>query len=696
MSNLAFGPFVLDPGSRTLTRGGERVPVTGKVLDTLLILVRNQGRLTTKEELLAAVWPDVVVEEANLTQSISTLRKILGDSAKNYRYVATVAGRGYTFVAPVAEVPDRPVAAPPGIGRRRVIAAAFTALVIPSLAYTVWAVRAKQTGPGAEQRILPFTAEPGVETMPAFSPDGKQIAFIKGGRQQNPWRGFWTEFFGPMNIFVKGLDNSDEIRLTGGPAQDAFPSWTPDGRYIAFVRQTSTGESGYYMIPAGGGQERRIGAAPGHSAGLAWFPDGRRLVVAEVSQTSRTGPLFVLSADTGYRELLTSPGAEFDFFPAFSPDGKWLAFVRGVDYSHSDIYMMPAGSGAVRRLTWDGAWKRSIAWMPDGSEILVCSERLWRVPVDGRAPHEVPAGDRWISKVAVALRGERAAYVANAPFASLWQADLGGFDVAAAEFAASTRDQGDPQFSPDGRHVAFRSARSGGIEIWTADAGGGNLRRLTQFKIAGSPSWSPNGKQIVFDERGSGNPDVWVVGSGGGKPRRITTAPSEDAVPSWSHDGKWIYFGSDRSGDFQIWRVPPEGESPADPAIQVTFGGGFRPLESADGSYLYFSKGPTKPGLWRRATGDANAREEPVIDSFQPYCWWTVGPLGLVFFRRDGSSTSLLRSSLAGQGARELAEIRSNLDGHAPAITVSPDGKHVIYVRNNPDEADVMLIENFR
>ena len=99
-----FGPFSLDTEARALLRDREVIPIAGKTFDTLVLLVQNHGRLIDKDELLSKVWAGTVVEEANLSQAIFTVRKILGDSPKDARYIATVAGRGYQFVAPVTEL----------------------------------------------------------------------------------------------------------------------------------------------------------------------------------------------------------------------------------------------------------------------------------------------------------------------------------------------------------------------------------------------------------------------------------------------------------------------------------------------------------------------------------------------------------------------------------------------------------------
>src|SRR5215212_2943354 len=102
-----FGPFRLDASERLLTRAGERVPLTEKAFDTLAALVRRGGRLVSKEELIAEVWPDAFVEENNLDKSISAIRQALGEKPSAPEYVETVRGRGYRFVAPVSEVRDQ-------------------------------------------------------------------------------------------------------------------------------------------------------------------------------------------------------------------------------------------------------------------------------------------------------------------------------------------------------------------------------------------------------------------------------------------------------------------------------------------------------------------------------------------------------------------------------------------------------------
>src|SRR5713101_6612479 len=98
-----FGSFRLDPAKRLLLRGQKSVPLMPKAFDTLLVLVENRDRMVGKEELMKSLWPDSFVEEANLAQNVAVLRKTLGDSPEEHRYILTIPGRGYRFAAKVNE-----------------------------------------------------------------------------------------------------------------------------------------------------------------------------------------------------------------------------------------------------------------------------------------------------------------------------------------------------------------------------------------------------------------------------------------------------------------------------------------------------------------------------------------------------------------------------------------------------------------
>ncbi|MEO6213341.1 MAG: winged helix-turn-helix domain-containing protein [Vicinamibacterales bacterium] len=160
-----FGNFRLDPSRRRLLRSGEPVALTPKVFDTLLYLVEHRGSILGKDELLAALWPDVVVEENNLGQNISKLRIVLGETRGENRYIMTVPGHGYRFVAEVHAVSPplpqpTPEEAPPAGSRDQVRRVAVIGVLVAGLALSGFYVWRGQTGAGfAPPRtvaVLPF------------------------------------------------------------------------------------------------------------------------------------------------------------------------------------------------------------------------------------------------------------------------------------------------------------------------------------------------------------------------------------------------------------------------------------------------------------------------------------------------------------------------------------------------------------
>jgi Tol biopolymer transport system component len=460
-------------------------------------------------------------------------------------------------------------------------------------------------------------------------------------------------------------------------------------------------------------------------SGLAWSPDGRFLAVVDRSSAGDHFGIFLLDTADGSRKRLSSPAAPSrDMLPAFSPDGRTVACVR---YSTVDrVLLVSVAGGEPKELVEAGSPKGRLAWAPDGREILVAAEPLarrgepprpasrqgpaagivWRVPVDG-GPARPVGGTVGAADVAVSGGGHRLAYSQETWDSDIWRLDLrrrGSTEDAPTRLIASTRMDGNPQFSPDGERVAFSSARSGQGEIWVVDARGGRPLRLTFMGgkgLPGSPRWSADGKSIAFDFEplGEDNYDLYVVSSSGGPPRRITTSPAVDAVPSWSRDGRFIYFGSNRSGQWQVWKVPSNGEE-AGGARQITHGGGFAAIESTDGRHVYFSRAwyDDKPNAIWRVPVDGG-EEEVVVPSLRS-SWgnWDVTSEGLYFVDKGPSADDPWVVRFLGAGQRRAIDVarlqhRPYLDG--PAVSVSPDGRFLLSTQGQ-GASELMLVEDFR
>jgi len=551
-------------------------------------------------------------------------------------------------------------------------------------------------------KIVPFTSFQGSELHPTFSPDGNQIAFAWNGEKGDNY-----------DLYIKRNDaGSPPLRLTTNPADDLYPAWSPDGHHIAFVRQSGS-EISIFLVPALGGPERKLYA--GTSAfftlfeqgnALSWSPDGETLGFSGRDSPTEPNSIFLLSVGSLEKRKVTSPSAGFlgDSTPAFSPDGKTLAFMRWVSVGQGHIYLlsMSGSGGEPKPLTVDNSAQtnmatRSLAWTADSREIVFQSSsgRLWRVLASGGTPELLAGGGGNTVSLAISYQGDRLAYSQAVVDTNIWQVELRGAIGKRGnptKLISSTLGESGPQFSPDGRRIAFASTRSGSPNIWVCDSEGLNPIQLTSFggPDVGSPRWSPDDRQIAFDSSASGNRDIYVLGAEGGKPRRLTEENADDVRPSWSRDGEWIYFGSNRTADWQVWKAPAKGGQ----AVEVTRQGGREAFESLDGKFVYYSKGSSIPGIWRiPASGGEEIRIlDEVVQGF-----WALLDTGIYFVNTKARPLPTIEFfNFATGRTTQIAAIEKDLELVIPSLAISPDGRKILYVQVDRRESDIMLMENFR
>jgi Tol biopolymer transport system component len=710
-------------------------------------MVRNSGHLLEKDELMRTLWPDVFVEEGSLSNNIFLLRKALGEETA---FIETVPKRGYRFIGAVRRFPDggpaqggepprthfpdadtvavgvAPSASPVantgtffGWKRRSVTTAISAAFVIVAgVACWLASQRLSPRASSSRLKVFPLTGSIGGEADPAFSPDGKQLAFVAQDEKQ---RNF--------NVYVKLIGAGRPLRLTSNSEQERFPAWSPDGRYIAFLRRTVQGND-VYVVPALGGSERRLihAAYYDHPASiissLSWSPDGKMLAMGD--QTSQKQPIsiFLISMDDGNKQKITSPPAESmgDICPVFSPDGRTLAFIRlrggwGALYSMvGDVYVQAVAGDAkakaiAHRLTFDNVEVVGLDWAADGRSIVFSSNRsgslqLWRIGLAGSPAQPVALGDKAVFP-SISRGGSRLAYrqdhvvthdgmsLRNSGFISQWKIS-GPAKLAPARFCPSSQTDISPQFSPDGAKVVFSSGRSGEGELWLCKNDGSSATQLTSLGgFSGSPQWSPDGHKVAFDRQQVGHFDIWVADVGQGSPMRLTSGNSDHVRPSWSSDGEWIYFGSDATENWQVWKMPSHGGA----ALQVTRHGGFEAKESLDGKFVYYVKefriGADGPGIWKIPVG--GGEETRLVDQGRSGLW-AVASRGIYFVVLSSSGPPEVEFfNFTTQRISKIALLPEDtlLDTVDPAFTISPNAQTILYGQAIPP-GNIMIVENFR
>jgi Tol biopolymer transport system component/DNA-binding winged helix-turn-helix (wHTH) protein len=674
----SFGDFRLDEERRQLLRGDTPLPVEPKAFELLSLLVERQPRALSKAQIHGVLWAGTFVSESALAGLVADLRAALGDDARRPRFIWTVHGFGYAFcgearddgqprAAPAEAVLRVPVLGTAGSLRnsvapellpaalrvpvtetassapaaaiqaptaprwpRRAIGVGAAGVAVSALA-AVWLLRAPHTISAPPMHVVPLTTLSGFEAG-GFSPDGRQLAF--------DWEGE-----GPPNrdIYMKLVGSSELRRLTTDPAVDVAAVWSPDGSQIAYVRLEPRPFVSWRVrvMSSLGGADRQVSDFPAWVP-ANWSPDGRYLVAGRASPPDAADPsngLYLIPVRGGEPRAITRPKApEVHTSGRFSPDGRQLAYVscEGAVIRtdcHIDVLDVDAtfaASGAPRRLTrpqrdWVVSQRppafptgiMGLTWSRDGKSIVYSADEfgliyLWRVGVDGEHPPvriEV-AGVNAIFP-GIAATGDRLVFSRRIDDEDIYRFDAGR---PAQPVARSSVFASNPQFSPDGRRIAFCSLRSGdAMEVWVADADGSTPRQLTHGpgRRQCGAAWSPDGRRIAFDSQAAdGSRHVWTVDIDGGTPQQITKAPGDQVMPTWSRDGEWIYYSWKQRNERDLWRRDIWRIQRRTGSVErITHDGGVAGRESADGkTVLYQPKVPTSPLLAQSLAGGAPRR----------------------------------------------------------------------------------------
>jgi len=664
---FSFGAVLYEMATGVAPFGGKS---TALIFDAILnktpeppVRVRPEIPAQLEQLIYTALEKDSALRFQTAGEVGSALKRLERDST---------AGRAAASV-PVPETK-------PGRRPRQWLWAAGAIAALLFAAVLVW--RLREGAPSEDIRAVPLTSYSGNQIRPALSPDGRKVAF--------QWNGEKEDLF---NIYVKqigALGPAVQLTTAGGFA----PAWSPDDRWIAFQRREKDGWANM-LIPSVGGMERKLGKVTG-GWGLAWTPDGKWLAFCqEDSQNVRS--LWAISVETGERRRLTTAvaragGSEIplgDSWPSFSPDGRSLAFARQPYSYNVKLFILPLTKDLRPNGEPTPVSDRShpsingIAWTADGREIVYSAGgALWRVSVSGRSPKRLTYQAAAFFP-AISATPPRLVYNFWNYNMNIWRLDIRTGER--RQLISSPYSSARPEYSKDGRKIAFQSNRSGSWEVWTCDADGTNCFQLSKFDgpQCGSPSWSPDGQWLALDSYVDGKPQIYVIAADGGAPHRITNDPASDIVPTWSSDGSWIYFSSDRTGRYEIWKTPKDGGD----AVQVTHSGAYYyAAESTDRKYLYHMK-LGQPGIFRIPA--AGGEDVQVVANASPL-YFGLTSKGL-YFLVPGMIQFLDTTT-----NKISTLMRSDKVAFGIGLTASPDDSYVTWAQQDKNSWNLMLVDGFR
>jgi serine/threonine-protein kinase len=469
--------------------------------------------------------------------------------------------------------------------------------------------------PVALGRATHLTWDPGLEVLPALSPDGKSVAYT-------------VDVVAAPRVMVRTIAGGRALALTGDTTHgESNPVWLPDGSRILFLSR-----GGVFSAPAGGGPARPEIPAAGDVpiASVTPSPDGNQLAF------SRFDSLFIRQADGTIRFLakMLEPA-----LCSWSPDGDFIACAAGNLYyaapgsvfgnlSPGRIALARVRDGHVTTVTDSLSLNTSPAWSPDGQWLYFVSNRdgprdIYTIPIArngtaGAEPIRLSAG-LGAHTISSSKEGTSLAYSLWSTQSSVWWMPLpthpGGTTTDATLIVHGNENIENFRGSADGKWLYYDSDIAGNDEIFRIPVAGGERERLTNNPADDfSPMPSPDGKEFVFHSWRGGSRDIYLQQLDGSGVEQLTNTPNQEYLPLWSPDGKAIAFSS-FTGFGGIWVMRRDARGTWGPPLQRVVEGG-NGAWSPDGKSLAYLSTLSGGGIMITPADSGPARK--ILDASIP------------------------------------------------------------------------------
>jgi DNA-binding winged helix-turn-helix (wHTH) protein/Tol biopolymer transport system component len=653
-----FGDFELDTTELVLRRKNKIVALTPKALQVLTYLIRNSGRVVGRQQMLDALWPDSIVEDSNLTVTISALRKALGENNNGNRFIETVAKRGYRFVPQVRFVSNL---VPP---KDR-----FGAMQITRLTHDGYIM---DVGISKDARLLAY--------VPIIS--GRQALNIQDLETGERW-----QLLAPDPALCWGL------------------KFSHDGQSLCYITtQPNSTISVLYRVSRRGGQSQKL--VVNIDSPIALSPDGMEMAFVRSFPGQHRDAVVVCNVDgSGEREIATRQHPEkFSFTsPTWSPDGKLITLgVSRYNAMEYAIVGVPVSGAPLLELS-DWEWKVlcALAWSDDGSSLYFSamalksnSFQIWRLPYPEGTAHRITNDPNNYEELSLAERPRKMVTMQTEIRANLWLAAATYPDrplpAAAARRITSGRTEGYAGLAAAAGRIVFAATEHQQPDLWSMNLEVSERERLTE-NSGFLPSVSPDGNAIAYVSAESGTHHIWFIDSGRNK-KQLTNGGGE-SFPSLTNDGQWVIYTSLSKARNSLWKISTQGGEPT----QLTHDNlCIKPVVSHDGSRVACAYRINEADKWKIAILSIEDGQPLAVFALpNPYnqlLRWTTGDLALTFLeKRDGVHNVWLQP-LDGSAPTQLTHFTEDL---IYAYDWLPEDDGWIVASRGIKTRDIVMIQDF-
>jgi Tol biopolymer transport system component/DNA-binding winged helix-turn-helix (wHTH) protein len=709
-----FGEFRLDADERQLFRGESALEITPKALDILHLLVINAGRTVTKEEIFQKVWPDSFVEETNLSHHVFRLRKILGETEAR-KFIETVPRRGYRFVEKTVRVepaqPDTTVDVAPSrpITNRskqaRIVAPVILLLVFATAAFVIFRARTSQeaqsknateTEQKTTQSITRITRE-GKFVASTISPDGKFVAYAQNYSS------------GEGMLYIRQLETNNERRLLE-PADRNFGSisFSPDGTFIYYIAyEPNDPEGSLYRVPVIGGEASKVLGNVKFMFSLSG--DGKQAAFYrfENDDKRRSAVVTTLGDTPDERTVATFPTSSVSSVPALSPDGRYLSYSAadlGSDFAQPQyaLSVIDLVTGERRQIS-DEKWLEigKTVWRADGNGIVFIGNR----PRSGYQIYSMafPSGDvqqitnelNNYGNYGMGITRDGTIIVADLweTQTQLWSIDASGKTAGAEQLTNGSNDGSTGLATLRDGEIIYSTRSGEDRDLWMLKDTDG-LREgkpLTADASSETGACVPrDGRFLVFASDRAGSSHLFNMNLESKESKQITSGSEHESSPECSADGSYVLYDAGS----RIWKISSDGGD----GVPLTDYECVAPSMSPDGKFFSCVQ-PTGSQI-KNATlaivpieGGAPVKTFGVIPFGFYYraVRWTPDGAGLIFRKTDKQIGNLWRQDAAGGEPKRMTDFRSEVIFN---YVYSQDGKQLVISRGK-FAVNTVLLQNF-